>query len=415
MEAAASRPVRIAFLGTDDSTAELARAVFESPDCELVGICEFEAARDPAAAELRPLAGRLRPIADWEDLLDDRRIDAVVVARGADEDLRAEQMRKFIQTEMPVLVSHPVVGSMLLYYELDMIRRETNSAVVPELPRRAHPAVQALVRIVGEGEDSPIGKVEHLNVERCIADPTREHVERHFARDVDLVRAIAGDMTRLGAMAGGGASSFASLGVQMSGPAEIAARWSVVPIQGAEGAQVTLTGPRGRAELHLAADDAPWSLQVTADGETRQQEFDAFDAPRASLEQLIAAIRGRRPAPDWVDAARSVELTETIDRSLEKARTIELYYEDYTEEATFKGTMTSVGCGLLLLAVFALALVGIAEQMNIPYVRYWPYVLAGLLGVFLAAQLALFVRGKGAASDEHPSEQPSADAAEPRA
>jgi predicted dehydrogenase len=396
MEAAATRPIRIAFLGTDEATAELVRAVLESRRCELVGICEFEGARD-AAAELQPLAGQLRPIAEWEDLLDDQRVDAVIVARGADEDLRAEQLRKFIQTGMPVLVSHPVVGSMLVYYELDMIRRETHSVVVPHLALRNHPAVRALAEIVRAGGESPIGKVEHVTLERCIAEPTKKNVERQFARDVDLVRCIAGEMTRLGAMAGAvGANAFSSLGVQMSGPEGIAARWSVVPIQSAEGAKITLTGPRGRAVLEVVADDAPWTLELCVEGESRRQEFEAWNTGSASLEELAAAIGGGTPRPDWVDAARSVELAETIDRSLQKGRTIELYYEDYTEEATFKGMMTSVGCGLLLLGVFVLVLVGIAEQMHIPYVRFWPYVLVGLLGVFLFLQLAMFTRGRRA-------------------
>jgi len=393
MVSAGARPIRIAFLGTDESTAELVRAVLESPRYDLVGICEFESARHAAATELRPLAGQLRPIAEWEMLLDDERIDAVIVARGDDEDLRVEQLRKFLQTGMPVLVSHPVVGSMLLYYELDMIRRATDSVVVPHLVLRNHPAVRAMAEIVRAGGESVIGKVEHVSFERCITAPTKQNVERQFARDVDLARAIAGEITRLGAMAGD-ASTFSNLGVQMSGPEGIAARWSVVPIQSAEGAKITLTGPRGRAVLDLGADDAPWTLELSVDGESRIQEFDVWDAAAASLEQLATAIAGGTPRPDWVDAARAVELADTIDRSLQKSRTIELYYEDYTEDATFKGTMTSVGCGLLLLGIFVLALVGIAEQMKIPYVRFWPYVLVGLFGIFLFLQLAMFTRGR---------------------
>ena len=217
--------MRIAFLGADDSTAELVRAVLGSRRFDLLGICEFEGARD-AADEFGRLVGGIRPIAEWEALLDDERVDAVVVAHGADEDRRAEQLRKFIQTGMPVLASHPVVDSMLLYYELDMIRRETGSVVVPHLAGRNHPAVRALAEIVRAGGASPIGKVEHVTVERCVAEPTKQNVERQFARDVDGVRELAGEMTHLGAMAGAeGARAYSSLGVQMSGPEGIAARW----------------------------------------------------------------------------------------------------------------------------------------------------------------------------------------------
>lgn len=389
-------PIRLAFLGADEATPGLIAAALADGQFDLVGICEFEEApREAVAAQLAPAAGELRPIHDWEQLLDDERIDAVVVARGADEDLRAEQMRKFVQTGMPVLASHPVANSMLVYYELDMIRRETQSVVVPNLAGRHHPAVQALAEMVRSGDESPIGKVEQLTVERCLANPTKVRVERQFACDVDVVRAIAGDMTRLGSMvADHETPDYANLGVQMSGPAGIAARWSVAPVHDSVGARITLTGSRGRVTLDVRPDGRPWTLALVADGQSQTQEFAAWDAAAASLDALAAAMAQQPGSPDWVDACRSVELAETIDRSLAKARTIELYYEDHTEEGTFKGTMTSLGCGLLLAAAFMLALVGVAEQMNIPYVRYWPYVMVAILGVFLFMQLAILTSGK---------------------
>jgi predicted dehydrogenase len=391
---AAGAPIRLAFLGADEATPGLVRAALASRQFQVAGYCEIEDARALAAA------GELRPIQDWEQLLDDERVDAVVAARGADEDRRAEQLRKFLQTGMPVLASHPVVGSMLVYYELDMIRRETGSVVVPNLAGRNHPAVQALAGMARGGDASPIGKVEQLAVERRLAEPSKEAVERAFARDVDLVRAIGGEMTRLGAMAAGGESAgYAGLGVQMSGPAGIAARWSVVPMHGATGAKITLTGARGRVVLEVRGAGEPWTLELTAEGRTHAEQFAAWDGASAALEQLSAATARRTAAPDWVDACRSVELAETIERSLAKSRTIELYYEDYTEEGTFKGTMTSLGCGLLLAGVFLLALVGVAEQMNIPYVKYWPYVMVAILGVFLFMQLAMFTKGRDQGSE----------------
>ncbi len=392
-------PIRVAFLGVDETTPDLLRAVLEDARFDLAGVCEF----DPqlVAEELRPVVAQLRPISEWEALLDNQQIDAVIVARGPNEDLRAEQLRKLIQIEKPALVSHPVVRSMLVYYELDMIRRETLSLVIPHLAERNHPAVQTLATIVRQGSDSPIGKVEHLSVERCVRLPTKENVERQFARDADLIRAIAGDMTRLGAMAGSHeAAGYASLGVQMSGPRGVAARWSVVPIETDAGAKITLTGSRGRATVEVREEGAPWTLACAAGGEPETQSFEGWDAAETSLDELVAGMSQRTPQPDWVDASRSVELAETIDRSLKKSRTVELYYEDYTEDATFKGTMTSLGCGLLVLSVFLVALVGIAEQMKIPYVGYWRYLLVGLLVVFLLMQLVMFTSGKGKADRE---------------
>ncbi len=387
--------IRVAFLGVDDATPGLIRATLEHPRFELTGICSFESGTAEAADELQPLVGKIRPIANWEDLLDNSQIDAVIVARGTDQDLRAEQLRKLIQVEMPVLASHPVVDSMLVYYELDMIRRETDAPVVPELAQRQHPAIGTLAEFVRQGEASPIGKVEHLTIERCVAAPLKENVQKQFARDVDLVRAVAGDMTRLGAMAGQPADpNFASLGVQMSGPEGIDARWSVVPIHSSAGAKLTLTGPRGRATVELEEDGLPWTLEILSGDHSEKKEFANWDAAATSLGELAAIIDGRQPTPDWVDACRAIELTETIDRSLKKSRTVELYYEDYTEDATFKGTMASVGCGLLVLTIFVMALAGVAEQMKIPHVGVWRYGLLGVFVIFLLVQLIMLTSGK---------------------
>jgi predicted dehydrogenase len=405
----AGSPIRVALLGADESTFELLRAVLESPRFELAGLCEIAPAALSSAEDLAPLLLKLRAFPSWELLLETGQVDAVIVSRGDDQDLRTEQLRKLVQVAQPALISHPIVDSMLVYYELDMIRRDTNSVLVPELADRLHPAMQALAEIVRQGESSPIGKVEHLVMERCLATPNKRLVDRQFARDVDAIRAIAGDMTRLGAMAGApGTPNYAALGVHMHGPAGIDARWSVVAIQAACGAKITLTGARGRVAVELNATDAPWTMETQTGGTPQRQEFAGWNSADAVLAQFAAAIDGRTTGPDWVDACRAVELTETIARSLQKSRTIELYYEDYTEEATFKGMMASLGCGLLLLTLMLLVLVGVLEQMKVPGLGVWRYGLVVVLVVFLGLQLLLLAAKRKAGQSS--SASPPADA-----
>lgn len=387
--------IRVALLGADETTFDLLRAVLESPRFELAGTCEFAPSEPGGLGGLAPILAKLRTFSSWEMLLETGQVDAVIVARGEDSDLRTEQLRKLVQVEQPALVSHPVVDSMLVYYELDMIRRDTNSVLVPELAGRLHPAAQALAEIVRQGEASPIGKVEHLTMERCLPTPSKQLVDRQFARDVDVIRVIAGDMTRLGAMAGApGTPNYAALGVQMHGPLGIDARWSVVAIQAACGAKITLTGALGRVTVELDSLDAPWTMETQTADPAQRQEFAGGSSADVVLAQFAAAIDGQTVTPDWVDACRAVELTETIARSLQKSRTIELYYEDYTEDATFKGTMASLGCGLLLLTLMLLVLVGVLEQMKVPFLGVWRYAVVGVLGVFLALQLLLLTSKK---------------------
>ena len=57
-----------------------------------------------------------------------------------------------------------------------------------------------------------------------------------------------------------------------------------------------------------------------------------------------------------------------------------------------------------------LALVGVAEQMKIPYVGVWRYVLVAVFGVFLLMQLVMLTSGKKRADEASESA-----ASEPRA
>jgi hypothetical protein len=189
-----------------------------------------------------------------------------------------------------------------------------------------------------------------------------------------------------------GDTAYGSLGVQMSGPSGVAARWSVIGGSTGEGCQISVLGTAGRAMIQEQAAENPWTMTAGTGGNPELQTFSDWNPAVEALSSLHRAIRGQHVDADWVDAARAVELAETIDRSLQKGRTIELYYEDYTEAGTFKGTMASLGCGLLLLGLFLMGAVGIIEQIfGVASTRFWPYLLAGLLGGFLLLQLLLFV------------------------
>jgi predicted dehydrogenase len=404
MGSISNKLVRIAFLGADADTRGLVRAADASRYFIVAGSCEIESQgldADPA-----PVLLPFPRFESWEWMLDQDVVDCVVVARGSDQDHRAEQLRKLIQIGMPVLVAHPVVDSMLVYYELDMIRRDTSSLVMPCLPARHHPALQALCRT--SATTAALGAIEQVVMERTMVATGRDAVARQFCRDVDLIRAVAGDMTRLGAMAKGAVdASHAGLGVQMSGPRGIVARWSVDSVHGAQGGRLSVLGSMGRATVSLAPPGEPWTLETQVAGDKRVESFSDWDPAAETMRRLHDALSGTPPVPDWVDAARAVELTETIDRSLAKSRTIELYYEDYTEEGTFKGTMTSVGCGLLIFGLFLLGAVAIAEQLGVPYVKHWPYALIGLLAGFLLLQLLMLVFRQDASNS---AESPRVDA-----
>jgi len=382
--------MRFALLGSDPDALALATAAAESGRHQLT--CLVEVAPADAAA-LRSLAPRARDEREWEVLLTDEAADTVIVASDPDEDRRAEQLRKLIQERKPLLIVHPVFPSMLLYYELDMIRRETGCVLLPYLPWRTHPAVEQLRGWTGERDR--LGRLEQVVFERSMAERTQPRVLEQFARDADLLRSLCGELNQVSALApGADAAGYAALGVQLSGPSGVAVRWSVSPAGENPAGKVTFWGARGQAVLTLPArgslrDEPPWRLEV-ANAATDAESWPDFDPATEALDRFAQTVKGEASLAGWSDAARAVELAEAVERSVRRGRTIELHDEDFSEEATFKGTMTSLGCAVLMFGLVTLVVAAAFRQHG-----RWLYVLLVLFLLFLALQLfRLVFRGR---------------------
>ena len=81
------------------------------------------------------------------------------------------------------------------------------------------------------------------------------------------------------------------------------------------------------------------------------------------MERIAQAIERREAGPDWTEAIRDIELAEAIPRSLVRGRTIEVQHEQPTEEGTFKGLMTSLGCGLLLIGLGVIVVLAMLDAV----------------------------------------------------
>ncbi len=231
------------------------------------------------------------------------------MARG-EEELRGEQLRKLVQDGVPLLVAHPVLDSMLVYYEVDMIRQESRGVILPYLPARWHPAVVRLVDLAG-GAGSPIGAAQQIVFERTLADRSRPSVLAQFARDVDLLRTVCGELTKVAAMASPGNEGYANLGVQLSGPTGMLVRWSVGPIdpagpaapaefsgpvERAAGGTLTLVGSSGKAVLHMPHSQ-PWSLETVVGGRTESHSFPDWNPAAEALARFEVALGGQKFSP----------------------------------------------------------------------------------------------------------------------
>jgi hypothetical protein len=195
----------------------------------------------------------------------------------------------------------------------------------------------------------------------------------HFARDVELLGCTAGRLDRLGAHGSPDeAATYAGLSVQLLGESQVPVRWSIGPPSTAEGAQLTLIGQRGRVMIKQQTDDD-----------------ENLAAALSAISRLEGALT--QPAEDdgtWPAGLRAMELCDTIEISLRRGRMIEIHSPELTEELAFKGTMSAVGCGVLMILPPVLLLLGwLAELVGLPIARFWPHLLFGLMALFLAFQL----------------------------
>lgn len=385
--------MKLALLGGDPQALALAKAAAQGADHQLVWAC----VPDRARCELTGVSFR----EDWESLLTGSVADAVIVSPGepGEDDWRADQLRALVQARIPLLAVHPVHPSLLVYYEIESMRGDPPSVLVPYLPWREHPAVRQLVEQSSAEQAPALGAIEQVIFERFLPTRTADTVARQFAVDVDLAAQFTGDLTQLGAMAPGVTAAqqdpqYANLGVQAFGNSGVMLRWSVGPVDDRPGARITVLGSDGKATI-TAPDDQPWTLEYKlrdADASPPPKAFPDWNAPQLGLRWLQDAIDGKPTPVDWTAALRAVELAEAIPRSLKRRRTVDVKREDPSEANAFKGNMIAFGCSLMML-MLPLFVFGIfLGNSGYPRLGRWLlYFGFGLLAVFLLVQsLGLF-------------------------
>jgi hypothetical protein len=328
----------------------------------------------------------------WEDLVDPAVADAILVAAAAGdgEDARARQLQELAKLGRPLLAAHPVVSSVISYFEIDMARAESGAVLQHYNPLVEAECVDRLAGWVRTGHPQ-LGAVEQLVATRRLANRSRERVVRHFARDVELLARLAGRLDRIGAHAATDdpSAAYASLSVQLSGPQRVPVRWSVEPIVAGSDLQVTLVCQHGRVTLVI--DESGRAVELAEQrraAEKREQLAGASPAMRALLRFVDAVRAGDGGASTWPGALDAMELADSIEISLRRGRMIDVHHRELTEQLAFRGVMSALGCGVLVVLVpAALAIGWIAGILKAPLSDYWPHALLAVLTAFLGLQI----------------------------
>jgi hypothetical protein len=162
--------------------------------------------------------------------------------------------------------------------------------------------------------------------------------------------------------------------------------------------RLSLVTTMGRATLEFAQGwPGPAQLTFTDEhGASQTESWEAFHPWPALIERFEHALveaSFRKPQPGqpsdvcltksppvlgWQDELRALELDDAARRSVERGRSNTLDLQETTEEATFKGTMTLVGCSLIWLTVVVLIV-----SVWIPWLAL---LIVPVFGAFLALQ-----------------------------
>lgn len=301
--------------------------------------------------------GRPLRVSDVEEILADPAVEAVIVAGPTA--VRAEQLRRALQSERHVLCVHPADEKPDAAYEAGMIRDDVGVVLMPLLPEALHPAIRRLGGFVDRGgEASAVGAFRALLVERCspgeVLDNTHEAGLKPAVPGWDVLRSLGGELSEV--------SSFSD-GDDLEGgrPALVMGRFekgglfqmTLLPDQRASW-RLAVVGARGRAELTFPQGWNGPAWVEWREGERRQEEyFEPFDAWADLLERFEKAVEGS-PTLRWRDEVRCLELDDAARRSVERRRVGLMEYQEATEEVGFKGTMTMAGCGVLWLVLLLL-------------------------------------------------------------
>lgn len=399
--------MRFGLLGADEDAMRLCAAATEHPEHE------FTVAYDSAAfTEELMREGVVVRDGSWEDLLHAPECDAVVVGRGSNEELRAEQLRKLVQAAVPLVVVHPA-GNMLLCFELQMIQQDAGSPIVPYFPGLENSFLNnwgpfgATATNQSAGEHAPLTspdvELKQVLFEREVISSSQESVTDQFARDALLLRRWVGLINRVGAL---GANPYPSddwgnLSVHMTAGDGVIARWSASPTSDDNPAnaagQVTAVWRDGKSTLRIPIGIDSW--RAPSGEPVPPEDVWALD---------LIASPSQRPVADgiWEDACRAIEVSDTLDPSYRRGKTIQLFHEKHTEEETFKGMMAAGGCLTMMFVIFLLPMLAAVDSLKIPFFqgegwhrwpwkalhyRTWPLYLSVGLGIFLSLQLLRLV------------------------
>lgn len=363
---------------------------------------------------------------DLEDVLADPDVACVIIASAKAS--RGAMLRRAAQSERHVLCIHPADAKADLAFEVALIQNDTGRVVLPLLPEAFHPAFARFAHLA-KGMAATVFEVRRAGREDFWLDLVGDDSQPGIP-NWDVLRRIGGEIVEVFALAPQEeptpgqplllTGKFADgrlfhVTFQSNQPETF---WRLAVVGARPLALVFPDGWPGAATLTYEDDTGglrteswpplpPWSPLIDAferavanrkirqpgvtPGATDDRCWTSIDQPSPQAIQAAETMVGMTrpgsggPHLGWTDEIRALELDDAVRRSLRYHRAMTLDLQDATEEASFKGTMTLVGCSLMWTILVLLFL-----SIWLPWLGW---LIFPSLGVFLVLQfLGKFVR-----------------------
>jgi hypothetical protein len=380
-----------------------------------------------------------RRVGDLEEVLADPSIEAVIVAGSPAH--RPGQLRRSVQSERHVLCVCPVDDSPDVAYEAAMAQADARTGgrvplLLPLLAEGLHPGCRRLaelarsslasfggrpsVNVIPTAAVQGVSRLDHkggaiadrpqlqaltnqslatrlVEIERCTSEEIlldwEEEGHKPGLPGWDVLRLIGGEIAEVFVLSG-------PAELQRGQPLLLAGQFArgglfqatYLPLQAEPRLRVALVSRESRAELVFAEGwPGPGRLSyVDERAEEHVETWGAFDPWTALVSVFEAALQTdkvtRKQSPNlplaeltWQDAIRGLELDDAARRSVQRRRASTLEYQEATEEAGFKGTMTLIGCSMLWISLMLLILSA--------WLPWLGWVIAPVFGIFLVLQL----------------------------
>lgn len=355
--------MKFALLTSDRSITPVLRALLSCSDHEVIsGWTNNESLK----REIQSEVSTIQLAAGWDELLENKSIEAVILA-GFDEPLLTAASQLLNQGKR-ILVVVPTVGDVTRVFDCTPLWQEAGDRIVPLFLSGVEAAAQGLQQQFAEDQLGRLWKIDfQRNLDRSQHESlTQEKARAWFLHDCAWMRKLnpAANQVMM-TTTGPSENTISEVNIRLTGPDAIEATWS---LQADENSQCELTFTGEKGEL-AATFNSGLSPEVRAPYVIHADV--GADWQNADLRDQIDQFAAGEPGHDWTDLIKIGEFGAVADRSLLKRRTLPVHFEEASERSQFKSQMAAIGCGALLWTMFGmiamLAVAAVADPRDREY------------------------------------------------